>query len=174
MNIYLSGRIDSNNAAEIESDISRLLAETPGEFPIFDAEKLEYISSAGLRILLKFRKNFNTKLDVLNVSDDVYSIFDVTGFTELFNIRKKLREISVEGCEVIGEGHFSTVYRLDLETVVKVFTHPTATLESAESDRKTSSEVFLHDIPTAIAYDVVKIGERYGLVYEMINADTIL
>ena len=173
MNIYLSGRIDSNNAAEIESDISRQLAETHGEIPIFDAEKLEYISSAGLRVLLKFRKNFNTKLDVLNVSDDVYSIFDVTGFTELFNVRKKLREISVEGHEVIGEGHFSKVYRLDPETVVKVFTHPTATLESAESDRKTSREVFLHDIPTAIAYDVVKVGERYGLVYEMINADTV-
>ena len=74
---------------------------------------------------------------------------------------------------MIGGGNFSTVYRLDPETIVKVFTHPTATLASAESDRQISRQVFIHDIPTAIAYDVVKVGDKYGLVYEMIDADTV-
>ena len=171
--IKLSGRIDANNAADVEAMTAQKISESPGEVPVFDASELEYISSAGLRVLLKFRKQFGTSIDVINASSDVYDIFEVTGFTELLNVRKKLREVSIEGCEVIGGGNFSTVYRLDPETIVKVFTHPTATLESADSDRKTSREVFIHDIPTAIAYDVVKVGERYGLVYEMIDADTV-
>ena len=173
LTLYLSGRIDAANAAEIEQSISAAIAENAGLLPTFDASELEYISSAGLRVLLKFRKQFGKNLDILNASNDVYNIFEVTGFTELLNVKKKLREISVEGLEVIGGGGFSTVYRLDPETVLKVFTSSTATLASAEKDRMISREVFLHDIPTAIAYDVVKAGDKYGLVYEMIDADTV-
>ena len=173
MNIYLSGRIDANNAADVEAKISQELAKFQGEVPVFDASELEYISSAGLRVLLKFRKQFGKKLDVLNASNDVYDIFEVTGFTELLNVKKKLREVSVEGCEVIGGGTFSTVYRLDPETILKVCDKHRTTLADVERDRNSSREVFLHDIPTAISYDVVKVGEYYGLVYEMIDADTM-
>ncbi len=173
LTVYLSGRIDANNAAEMEAEISDVVAKNPGLPPTFDAAGLEYISSAGLRVLLKFRKKFGKKLDVLNASSEVYDIFEVTGFTELLNVRKRLREIPLEGLDVIGGGGFSTVYRLDSETIMKVFTHPTATLASAEKDRMISHEVFMHDIPTAIAYDVVKAGDKYGLVYEMIDADTV-
>ena len=173
LTLYLSGRIDAANAAEIEQSISAAIAENAGLLPTFDASELEYISSAGLRVLLKFRKQFGKNLDILNASNEVYDIFEVTGFTELLNVKKRLREISVEGLEVIGGGGFSTVYRLDSETVLKVFTSSTATLASAEKDRMISREVFLHDIPTAIAYDVVKAGDKFGLVYEMIDADTV-
>ena len=173
LTVYLAGRIDANNAAEVESEISAGLAKFPGETPAFDASEIEYISSAGLRVLLKCRKQFGKSLDVLNVSGDVYDIFSVTGFTELLNVRKKLREISLDGLEVIGRGAFSTVYRLDPETIIKVFDKYAAALAEVERDKNISREVFLHDIPTAISYDVVKAGGHYGLVYEMINADTV-
>ena len=171
--LYLAGRIDANNAADIEAEIAEVLAKNPGDVPVFDAGELEYISSAGLRVLLKFRKQFEKNLDVLNASSEVYDIFEVTGFTELLNVKKRLREISLEGCEVIGRGAFSTVYRLDSETIVKVFDKHNSPLATVEADRRISREVFLHDIPTAISYDVVKAGEYYGLVYEMIDADTL-
>lgn len=171
--IKLSGRIDSNNAGIVEAEISSQLSENPGETPAFDAENLEYISSAGLRVLLKAGKNYRAKLDVLNVSDEVYNIFHVTGFTELLNVRRKPREISIDGLEIIGSGAFSTVYRLDAETVIKVFNKHSAGFDEAERDRTASREAFIHGIPTAIAYDTVKAGEYYGLVYEMIDADTL-
>ena len=173
LTLYLVGRIDANNSADIESEIAEVLAKNPGMTPRFDASELEYISSAGLRVLLKYRKAFRKDLDVLNVSSDVYEIFEVTGFTELLNVKKKLREISVDGLEVIGSGYTSTVYRIDPDTIVKVFTHPMFTSARIEADQKISREVFLHDIPTAISFDVVKCGEHYGLVYEMIDADTV-
>lgn len=173
LTLSLTGRIDANNAPKVEAEIADALAKNPGAVPVFDASGLEYISSAGLRVLLKFRKKFGKNLDVIDVSNDVYDIFSVTGFTELLNVRKRLREISLEGCPVIGGGAFSTVYRLDPETIVKVFDkHPSA-LAEVERDRSISHKVFMQYVPTAIAYDVVKAGGHYGLVYEMIDADSL-
>ncbi len=170
LTINLSGRIDANNAADVEAEIAEVLAKNPDEVPVFDAGELEYISSAGLRVLLKFRKQFGKNLDVLNASSEVYEIFEVTGFTELLNVRKRLREVSIEGCPVIGGGHFSTVYRLNPDTIVKVFNRTPITLERIESDQKRAREIFIQDIPTAISFDVVRCGEYYGIVYEMIDA----
>ena len=171
--INLSGRIDANNAGILEEEISSQLAKFPGEIPTFDAENLSYISSAGLRVLLKFRKMSGEKLNVINASDDVYNIFEVTGFTELFNVRKKLREISVEGCPVIGEGHFSVVYRLNSDTVAKIFSKFPTTLDSIMAGQKSAREAFIRGIPTAITYDVVRAGKYYGAVYEMAGAETL-
>ena len=171
--INLSERIDSGNAVILEGKISEELKKFPSDKPVFDAQNLEYISSAGLRVLLKISKKFGEKLDVINVSNEVYSIFDVTGFTELFNVRKKLREISAECLDVIGKGAFSTVYRLGPETILKVYTRESATLADVERDRLSSRKVFLRGIPTAIPFDTVKAGGHYGLVYEMIDTDTM-
>ena len=173
LTINLSGKIDSNNAGVIESEISSQLAKCPNEIPIFDAENLSYISSAGLRVLLKLGKKSGAKLDVINVSDDVYNIFEVTGFTELFNVRRKLREISVEGCPVIGEGHFSVVYRLDSDTVAKVFSKFPTDINAIEAGQKSAREAFIRGIPTAITYDVVRAGKDFGVVYEMAGAETL-
>ena len=171
--IELSGRIDANNAGITYEEISGQLAKFPGEIPIFDAANLEYISSAGLRTLLRFRKLYGKTLDVINASDDVYSIFEVTGFNELFNVRKKLREISLEGCPIIGEGHFSEVYRLDDDTIVKVFSKFPTDPESIMAGQKSAREAFIRGIPTAITFDVVRAGKYYGAVYEMAGAETL-
>lgn len=173
LTINLSGRIDANNAGIIAEEISSQMAKFPGETPKFDAANLEYISSAGLRTLLKFRKLIGKNLDVINASDDVYNIFEVTGFTELFNVSKRLREISLEGCPVIGEGHFSTVYRLDADTIVKVFNKFPTDLDSIMAGQKSAREAFIRGIPTAITFDVVRAGKYYGVVYEMAGAETL-
>ena len=97
--LRLAGRIDANNAQEWEA---KLLPEAgQGNNLVLDAEELEYISSAGLRVLLKLRK-IAENVRVINASQDVFNILEVTGFTELLNVRKKLREVSIEGCEFIG------------------------------------------------------------------------
>lgn len=160
----IKGKIDTTNAAEFEKEI---MAELPSEI---DASGLEYISSAGLRVLLKLRKSVDS-VTVCNASPAVYEIFEVTGFTELLNVKKALREISVEGCELIGAGGYGSVYRIDAETIVKVY--HTASLEFIENERKLSQKAFILGIPTAISFDTVKVGEKYGVVYEMIDAHTV-
>ena len=86
--IFPEGRIDTSNAMEVEKEMFRLAyehANTPIEV---DAKKLEYISSSGLRLFMKLIRMKKDKIIIRNVSSDVYKIFEVTGFTELFHIRK--------------------------------------------------------------------------------------
>ena len=70
---------------------------------------------------MKLKKMTQKEIYIENVSNEIYDIFEVTGFTDIFKVQKRLREISVENCEVIGEGANGKVYRLDDETIIKVF-----------------------------------------------------
>ena len=101
LTIYLEGRIDTNNAGKIEQEILAAVEANPGADLVIDAEKLKYISSAGLRVLMKLRKRSEKKLPVINVSSEVYEIFETTGFTDLLDVRKALRKLTVDGCEII-------------------------------------------------------------------------
>jgi len=167
--IRLSGRIDTSNAAEWEKTITEQLSgETENSF---DADELEYISSAGLRVLMKVRKKAGSEIKIFNVSSDVYDIFDMTGFTELFKVEKKMREISVEGCEVIGKGFYGTVYRIDPETIVKVYNTPDS-IPIIEKEQRLAKCAFVKGVPTAISYDIVRVGDNYGSVFELLNADS--
>ena len=56
LTIYINGRVDSNNAPVLEREIMDVTAEHPGADLVLDGEKLEYISSAGLRVLMKLSK----------------------------------------------------------------------------------------------------------------------
>ena len=166
------GRIDSKNASAFEQEAMAAVNGAPGAEIAVDAEKLAYISSAGLRVLLKLRNAVNKALPVLNVSPEVYDIFEVTGFTRLLDVKKRLREISVEGCEEIGSGAYGTVYRLDSETIAKLYS-PSIDPAMVEREREISQRAFLMGIPTAISYDVVKCGDCHGVVYELLDAKTL-
>ena len=168
LTVFLSGHIDSANAAEIEAQIAAGRGKMPSENIIIDAEKLEYISSAGLRIILRIRKEM-PDLKIVNVSPEVYEILDMTGFTEMINVEKAYRVISVDGCEVIGQGANGKVYRIDRDTIVKVYLNPDS-LPDIHRERELARKAFVLGIPTAIPYDVVRVGEGYGSVFELLNA----
>ncbi len=169
--IFLENRIDSNNAARTEADLEAVVNENPGKEPVIDAEELSYISSAGLRVLMKLAKSAKKRLQVRNVTPEVYEIFAMTGFTDILDVRKKLRELNIEGCEIIGRGAVGTVYRLDDDTVVKVYEIPDC-LPMIENEQKRAKQAFVKGIPTAISYDVVKAGDKYGSVFEMLKASS--
>lgn len=173
MTIFLNGRIDTNNALQTENELFSAVESAPEAVDqfILESSELEYISSAGLRVLMKMRKNFGENIRVIGVSPEVYDIFDVTGFTEILKVEKRYREISVEGCEVIGTGFYGTVYRVDPETIVKVYQTPDS-LPIIQNEQKLAKRAFVNGVPTAISYDIVKVGDMYGSVFELLNADT--
>ena len=168
--IDLAGRIDSGNAQEVQDEIIRLVEGRENIPIVFDAEKLEYISSAGLRILLRMRKK-NSDITITNVNPEVYEILDMTGFTQMLEVRKAYRRISVEGCEEIGHGSNGTLYRIDKDNVVKVYKNSDA-LPEIQHEREVSRLALIMGIPTAISYDVVRVGDSYGSVFELLNART--
>lgn len=167
--IRLSGRIDSNNAAQTEQDIrARLAAAGSPDRAVFDAAGLEYISSAGLRVILRIRKDV-PELKIMNVNPEVYEILDMTGFTEMMTVEKAYRTVSVEGCEVIGEGFNGKVYRIDKDNVVKTYKNAGA-LAGIMHEREVARLALILGVPTAISYDIVRVGDSYGSVFELLNA----
>ena len=156
--------------AVFEKEATEAISGHPGMEPVIDAAGLEYISSAGLRALMRIRKSEGA-LTVRNVSSELYETFDITGFTSLLNVQKALRFISVEGLEQIGAGAHSAVYRLDEESILKVVKDMTP--DAIRAEMQVAKQVFVHGIPTAISYDMVRTEEGYGEVFEMVRADTL-
>ncbi|MBP3760883.1 MAG: STAS domain-containing protein [Ruminococcus sp.] len=83
----VEGRLNTNTAVELENEVKNSIDNITDV--TFDLEKLEYISSAGLRVLLSVQKIMNKKgtMTIINCNDDIMDIFDVTGFTDILNIQ---------------------------------------------------------------------------------------
>jgi uncharacterized protein (TIGR02172 family) len=171
LTITMCSRIDAKNVNELQNEINEALEGKTVSSVVMDAKELEYISSIGLRLMLGVKKRIQD-FKIINVSDNVYDIFEMTKFTDIMSVQKAHRSVSVEGCPVIGKGACGTVYKLDDETIVKVFVDGYE-LEKIEMERDHSRNAFTHGVDTAIPFDIVKVGDQYGLVYEIINADTL-
>ena len=166
--IAIDGRIDASNAAMAEEKIFNIKKENEGKYTVIDADNLEYISSAGLRVILKLRKE-EPKLAIINVDPDVYSVFDMTGFTDMITVEKAYKRMSVEGCEFIAKGANGAVYRYDDETILKIYYSKDA-LPEIKQERESARKAFVLGINTAIPYGIVRVGEGYGTVTELLNA----
>lgn len=168
--LYLipEGKIDTNNSQDFQKEAEGIIEDHPGLPIIIDADDLDYISSAGLRVILSFLKR-RLEISLINANSVVYEIFDSTGFSEMMDVKKAYKKISVEGCEIIGRGSNGLVYRTDPETIVKVYFNPDS-LPDIQNERRLARYAFVHGIPTAISYDIVRVGDTYGSVFELLNA----
>ena len=169
--IAVEGRIDASNAAEAEEKIFGIKNDNPEKHTVLDADKLEYISSAGLRVILRLRKE-EPKLAIINVAPDVYEVFDMTGFTDMVTVEKAYQRMSVEGCEFIAKGANGAVYRYDAETILKTYFAKDA-LPEIKQERENARKAFVLGINTAIPYGIVRVGDGYGTVTELLNATSV-
>ena len=169
--IAIEGRINASNAPEAEAKIFEIKNANPDKHVVVDADKLEYISSAGLRVILKLRKEA-PKLAIINVASDVYEVFDMTGFTDMVTVEKAYQRMSVEGCEFIAKGANGAVYRYDDETILKTYFAKDA-LPEIKQERENARRAFVLGINTAIPYGIVRVGDGYGTVTELLNAVSV-
>ena len=88
LTVALIGRLDAVTAIQFDKDISKSLDGVKNL--TIDLKKLDYIASAGLRILLKLQKKMNLQGDmkVINVNRDVREVLDMTGFSRLLSIEE--------------------------------------------------------------------------------------
>ena len=84
--IALEGRLDSTTAPELEKELKDALPGVTGL--TLDLEKLEYISSAGLRVLLAAQKTMSRQgeMKLVNVNEIIMEIFEITGFSDILTI----------------------------------------------------------------------------------------
>ena len=167
----LSGHIDSTNSAQVEESLKAAADGKEIASFIVDAKSLDYISSAGLRVILSLKKQYKD-FKVINAKSEVYEVFDMTGFTQMMEIQKAYKTVSIDGGEVIGEGKNGIVYRISPDTIVKVYKNPDA-LEEIKNERELAKKAFVNGIPTSISYDVVQVDGKYASMFEMLEADNI-
>lgn len=207
--LSVEGFIDSSNADAFYNDVSKFRKEHSKGFLILNFDKVEYITSAGLRALLKLQKEDSNKIIIKNLSNEVMKIMLVSGFDKLFLIERKLqnirlndsvvlerinqivldkylqedekclekiennlRTVYIDGCELLAKGTKGTVYILEDDKIIKVFSNKVQ-LSDIIMERNLSKKAFLLGIPTAITYDIVKVNDSYGVIFEMIDADTL-
>ena len=164
----LPSSLSFDNYAEVEADIFKQIEGHGYDEIVLDAQGMKYISSAGLRVVLNLKKKFEN-VSVINASVAVYDIFEMTGFTNIVTVEKALRQVSVEGCKIIGKGAHGTVYSTAPDTIVKVY-EPGTSMVDINRERELSKKAFVLGLPTAIALDTVKVGDQYGTVFELLNA----
>ena len=169
--ITVTGSVNSNTVSDLEATVNGIIGDSLPQNIQFDFEKVDYISSAGLRFLLKLRKKGIT-IQITQVSPEVYEVFDMTGFTDMFDVEKKFRNVDITGCDMIGCGANGMVYRIDSETVLKLYTK-TDVLPEIRAEQEHAKYALQVGIPTAISFDIVKVGEKYGSVFELIAARSV-
>ena len=84
--LIVSGRLDTQTAPELENELDSILAEL--KELTFDMTNLEYVSSAGLRVILKAQKAMNAQgsMKLTGVNDSIMEVFDITGFLDILTI----------------------------------------------------------------------------------------
>lgn len=164
-----AGRLTADTAPQLERELKASL-EGVTEL-ILDLAALEFLSSAGLRVILNAQKSMNKQgaMTVRNVSRDVMDIFEMTGIAQIITIEKSLREISVTGCPIIGKGCTGECYQLDAETIVKLY-YDFIDNAVVEKEKRYAKTALVAGISTAISYDIVTCQGRRGVLYEMLNA----
>ena len=167
--VVIDGNLDSSTAPKLEAQLD----VTGVREIVVDFTECPYISSAGIRILLMAHRRMAAaggKFIARNLSPTVREIFELTGISRVITITKTAREISIEGRELLSSGVCGECFRLDDETVVKLYKDG-VDLGMAELEKRYAQAAFVLGIPTAVSYDVVTCGTRSGIVFELLNAE---
>lgn len=171
--VTVSGCLTTDTVPVVQEELFSLIDNRPGILLTLDADNIDYITSMGLRMLLKIEKRDDVRFRLINVSDVLYNILTMTGFDRILDLQRKIRTIPLENCELIGTGTNGKVYKLNEDTVVKVFTGPTA-LETIERESRMAQKALIAGIPTPISFsNIVRCGEYPGIMFEMLNSDSL-
>lgn len=165
----LSGRLDSTSTPTLETDVKSRLDGVKSL--TVDCEKLEYISSAGLRLVIALCKTV-PDFRLSKVGRDVMDVLEVTGLKDVLTIERQLRQISIDGLIPIASGLCGDCYRIDDETLLKLYREGTNP-QWVEMEKAYAKAAFLMGVPTALSYDVVACGNRRGVLFELINSTTL-
>ena len=171
LTLFMEGEINSYNADNIEKEIDSVVTTQQFDQLVLDFARISYISSAGLRIILKLKQRYKD-VSIVETSLEVYDIFSMTGFTNIMTVKKALRRVYVSGAQIVGEGYYSTVYRIDKDTIIKVFNRVNDE-NQIERELKLAKQAFMLGIPTAISFDIVKVDDKLGVRFEMLDCSSL-
>ena len=169
--VKLPEKISAETIAEVDAGLKGLEIPEDTQEIVLDAEKLQYISSIGLRSILSLVKGNPDKVKVTNASNEVYEIFDITGFINMIKVERALEFIDTEKLEILGAGMYGSVYRINREQILKVFNGENSRDRLAKVSADTSTAL-IHGVPTIIPFGTVRTDKGLGLIFELLDSDT--
>ena len=197
--LFIKGAVDSSNMGYLDKALKKAQEEAAGGKIYVDLSEMSYISSAGLRTFLVYKNN-GADLTLLNASNEVYEIFEITGFTTILDIQKRERVVSLKGSSYISRGAVGMVFKIGRDEIIKVFTDGSSK-EQIQPSLDRVKAVFLAGVPSPISYDVVQVtdytdaiakaddipggpqhkinlpaegeGTVYGVIFEMMEGETL-
>ena len=111
--------MDSANIDSVQAQIAEYAASVPVKNMTFDLSDLEYISSAGLRLILMLRKKYQ-KLKIINANENVYNVFYITGLTDFLLIDEPAKVSAVPNVEMGSLN--DTAWDFEYKSAVDMFT----------------------------------------------------
>ena len=171
--VKIEGRITAANAGQFDQSIRQLISDKPDKSLVLNFEKVDYISSAGLRVILKLYRERQKTLSIINVSDSVGEIFNATGFSDLFFVQKTLDKYRIDGCKKITSAPNGDIYRLNDEMLAKVF-HRDVPFTLVKREQQFFHKIVFAGLPTVVPYDTFKTDDNlYGIIYDMPESETL-
>jgi len=169
--VTLPESINSANGDAVEAELKELCKNRKHLKLILEADNTVFISSRGLRIFLNIM-HAGEQIRIVKVSAEVYNVFEMTGFTKIFNIDRAFRRVELKEENILGRGATGAVYRINDDEIVKV-SYKQSTPEELRQEISAAQQALINGVPTAISYDVVECGNGHlGTVYEAINSQT--
>ena len=170
--VSVGGYIDTQTAPNFGEYVVKTHINNPTKKIIIDFDKVEMITSAGIRQLLLFEKN-NYNYQLINVKKEVATVLDLTGMSDILKLEDKVMSISTKDCKILGKGFSSCVYKLDDEKIAKVY-YKIPNIDQAIRERMIAKQAFVKGVPTEICYCLCEAEGMPGLVYELVDAKTLL
>lgn len=168
--ITLEGSIDSSNAREFQKQVAAQLDTFDIiDGIIIDANELTFLSSMGMRTLLWLKKEYE-EVTMIGVSQQVYNVLKMTGFNKILTVEMALQQMSAKGLKPMPGP--KGVYELSADQALKVFPPE---VEKLEVDREVAlaKTLFVMGVPTTMAFEIVRVDEGYGLIYEKIQGGPV-
>ena len=108
----------------------------------------------------------------MNVSDTVYDVFEVTKFTDAFKISRKMRSINLDSRESVIRSLNGAIYLYGDDNMVKVF-NKDVSMDEIKKERDSARAAMIAGVPTLIPFDIVTVGDNYGIIYESAGNTTL-
>lgn len=174
--IHLPDSVDTRNVGTVEKELFDILEQVEFDDIILDCSGLKFITSSGLRTLLKVQKKYPKipPIKLRNVSEEVNGVLSMTGLADVFEVTKRIKIIDVSGFSYSSTGINGEIYRGDHDLMVKMY-RKEVDIDDVEEERRMAKMALRAGVPTAISYLIVqdKSG-RYGIFFEDIKGNSLV
>lgn len=170
--VIVTGTIETDASYFFGDKIEQIHSLNPNKKIIIDFTKVRMITSACLRQLLKFKKE-NYDFELVGVNKEVYTVFKITGMDKILNLEQETISVNTEGCKLLGKGFHSEVYKLNNEIIAKIY-YDLPDIDMLINERIIAQQAFIKGVPTEISFGMCESNGKAGLLYELVDADTLL